>query len=95
MSAYIVFTRDKMIDPKEMELYGQKAMAASAGHNMKPLAIYGRHEVVEGPDVEGVVIVEFADMDAAKAWYHSPAYQDACQHRFKGATYRAVIVEGV
>ena len=95
MSAYIVFIRDKMIDPKEMEIYGQKARIAAAGHTIKPLAIYGRYEVVEGPDLEGVVIIEFADMDAAKAWYHSPAYQDACTHRFKGANYRTVIVEGV
>jgi uncharacterized protein (DUF1330 family) len=28
-------------------------------------------------------------------WYESPAYQEARAHRFKGANYRAVIVEGL
>ena len=32
---------------------------------------------------------------AARAWYDSPAYQEVAQHRFKGARYRAVLVEGV
>jgi uncharacterized protein (DUF1330 family) len=42
-----------------------------------------------------VVIVEFPSIDAAKAWYESPAYREAREHRFKGADYRAVIVEGL
>jgi uncharacterized protein (DUF1330 family) len=36
-----------------------------------------------------------ADIEAAKAWYNSPAYREAREHRFKGAEYRAVIVQGV
>jgi len=27
-------------------------------------------------------------------WYDSPAYWDLREHRFRGADYRAVIVEG-
>ena len=45
--------------------------------------------------MEGVVILEFADMAAAKAWYHSDAYQAAVQHRFKGAEYRVLFVDGL
>jgi len=95
MPAYMIFIRDKMIDPKEMEVYGQKARNAVGDHKMKPLAIYGRHEVVEGPDVEGIVILEFENAAAAKAWYDSPAYKEAREHRFKGAEYRAMIVDGI
>jgi uncharacterized protein (DUF1330 family) len=51
--------------------------------------------VLEGPPVEGVVIAEFPTFEAAKAWYDSPAYTEVRQHRFKGAEYRVVIVEGV
>lgn len=50
--------------------------------------------MLEGPPVEGVVILEFPDREAAEDWYFSPAYQKAAQHRFRGATYRSVIVEG-
>jgi len=95
MPAYMIFIRDKMIDPKEMEVYGQKAMHAVGDHKMNPLSIYGRHEVVEGPDVEGVAIIEFENAAAAKAWYDSPAYKEARAHRFKGAEYRAMIVDGI
>jgi uncharacterized protein (DUF1330 family) len=41
------------------------------------------------------VIVEFPDTAAAKAWYGSPAYQDAVKHRFAGADYRVFITEGL
>ena len=44
---------------------------------------------------EGAVIAEFESYEAALAWYRSPAYQEALQHRLKGAEYRVVIVEGV
>ena len=53
------------------------------------------HEVLEGPEVEGVVILEFPSFDEAKAWYDSPAYREVREHRFRGADYRAVIVEGI
>jgi uncharacterized protein (DUF1330 family) len=33
-------------------------------------------------------------MAAAKAWYTSPAYQEARQHRLKGGKFRLLLVEG-
>src|ERR1700681_2582698 len=44
---------------------------------------------------EGVAIAEFPSLAEAKQWYESPGYQAAAQHRFKGATYRGLIVEGI
>jgi uncharacterized protein (DUF1330 family) len=95
MPAYIVFTRESTRDASELQKYAPLARAAGQGHRLTRLAIYGRHEVLEGPPVEGVVILEFPSFDEAKAWYDSPAYRDAREHRLKGAEYRAVIVEGV
>jgi uncharacterized protein (DUF1330 family) len=95
MSAYAVFIRESTLDPGEMEKYSEMAGETLAGHDCKILAAYGRQEVLEGPQVEGVVILKFPSMDAAKAWYDSPAYTEAREHRFKGAMYRAVIVEGL
>jgi uncharacterized protein (DUF1330 family) len=34
-------------------------------------------------------------VEEARAWYDSPAYQEAAQHRFRGAVYRGLIVEVV
>jgi uncharacterized protein (DUF1330 family) len=95
MAAYVVFIREGVTDPSELQVYSQKAPAAMVGHPVTPLAVYGRQEVLEGPVVEGVVILQFPSFDEAKAWYDSPAYREAREHRFKGADYRAVIVEGV
>jgi uncharacterized protein (DUF1330 family) len=58
-------------------------------------AVYGRHEVLEGPPTEGVVILEFPSFDEAKAWYGSAAYSEARAHRLLGADYRCILVEGV
>jgi uncharacterized protein (DUF1330 family) len=95
MVAYIVFTRERMRDPAEYETYRQKGRIANARHPITPRALYGRHEVLEGPATEGVVIIEFPKFEDAKAYYDSPEYREAREHRFKAADYRAIIVEGV
>jgi uncharacterized protein (DUF1330 family) len=51
--------------------------------------------MLEGPAIEGAVILEFPTVEAAKIYYNSPAYQDAVKHRFLGADYRVFIVEGL
>jgi len=94
MSTYIVFTRESTRDAKELKTYSQKVGPTLEGHPVNVLAAYGRHEVIEGPEVEGVVILEFPSFAEAKAWYDSPAYRAVREHRFRGAEYRAVIVEG-
>jgi uncharacterized protein (DUF1330 family) len=66
-----------------------------AGHAATYLARFGACEVKEGAAVEGVAIIEFPTLEAAKAWYESPAYQDASQHRFRGGDYNIVIVDGL
>jgi uncharacterized protein (DUF1330 family) len=95
MAAYIVFTRDSTIDQKELDTYAPMARASGVGHPIKVLAAYGKQEVLEGATVEGVVILEFPTFEDAKNWYNSPAYREAREHRFKGAKYHAVLVQGV
>ena len=95
MATYIVFTRESTRDAAELRTYSQQVGATMVGQPATVLAAYGRQEVLEGPHVEGVVILEFPSFAAAKAWYDSPAYRKVREHRFRGAEYRAVIVEGV
>lgn len=95
MPAYVVFTRERLRDADEFATYGTKAGATLAGHNAKPLAAYGAIEMLEGAPIEGVVIVEFPTIAEARAWYDSPAYKAAREHRFKSADYRAFITEGL
>jgi uncharacterized protein (DUF1330 family) len=95
MAAYMVFIREKTLDRSELEAYWSKVPASMERHPIKVLAAYGRHVTLEGPDVEGVVVAEFPSVDDARAFYDSPAYQEVAQHRFRGAVYRGLIVEGV
>jgi uncharacterized protein (DUF1330 family) len=95
MSAYMVFTREKTFDQGELDVYTETVKATAAGHELKALAFYGSHEDLEGAPTEGVVILEFPNRAAAKAWYDSPLYREAREHRFKGASYRVTLVDGV
>ena len=95
MSVYLVFTRDATLDPKELATYNELVAGTLAGHELKILAYYGAHEDLEGPATEGTVIAEFPSAEAAKAWYDGPAYREVREHRFKGASYRVMMVTGV
>ncbi|WP_157219743.1 DUF1330 domain-containing protein [Flavisphingomonas formosensis] len=95
MVAYVVMIRDEMTNQAEFDTYSQMAGPAGAGHPLTPLAVYGKHVTLEGPEIEGAVILSFPTIDEAKTWYDSPAYQEAAKHRKAGAVYRGFIVEGI
>lgn len=95
MSAYLIITRDQTLDERELATYSKQAAATLTGHEVKVLAFYGSHEDLEGASTEGSVILEFPSVELAKAWYTSSAYREVREHRFKGATYRVTLIEGV
>jgi uncharacterized protein (DUF1330 family) len=94
MPAYVVLFRESEVrDPEEMEKYRSKGSDPTK-FGLKPLVVYGAQTPLEGTPPDGVIVLEFPDVETAKAWYYSPEYQDAVQHRLKAADYRGVIVEG-
>jgi uncharacterized protein (DUF1330 family) len=95
MSTYMVFTREKMLDPSEMATYSKLVRPTFDGHDVKILALYGAHQDLEGTPTEGTVILEFPTTEAAKAWYDGPPYREVREHRLLGAIYRVTLVEGV
>lgn len=95
MSAYVVLIREKTTDAAELALYATTARAARGDHQITPVAFYGAQQVLEGPAPEGVAILQFPSAEAARAWYDSPAYQEALKHRMAGAECRVIIVDGV
>jgi uncharacterized protein (DUF1330 family) len=100
MAAYLIFTREGPItDQAEMDQYQAKnranGVAMAQAHPMRPLAFYGPYETLEGDAPDGVVMLEFPDADAARAWYESPEYQAALVHRKRAAHYRVILVEGI
>ena len=95
MSAYVVFTRIKTIDQKELEQYRIGIKPTMKDHPIEVLVADGKHEVLEGDPIEGIVIAKFPNVKAAKDWYYSEAYQSVAKHRKLGAIYQGLIVEGV
>ena len=95
MSAFVIAIREKTHDAAELAAYGAAARDARGDHKLQVRVAYGQQRVLEGAPVEGVVILEFPSMDEAQAWYDSPAYAKAREHRLRGADYRLIIVDGV
>jgi uncharacterized protein (DUF1330 family) len=95
MSADIVFTRTKTIDHKELQKYWTGIQATMKGHPIEVLVAYGKHEVLEGDPIEGIVSAKFPNVKAAKDCYYSEAYQTVAKHRRHGAIYHGLVVEGV
>jgi uncharacterized protein (DUF1330 family) len=52
-------------------------------------------EEVEGPWPGTVVVIEFPDVESARAWYRSPAYQAILPLRTDNIDGSAIIVPGV
>lgn len=55
----------------------------------------GKHQVMEGPDANRVVVIEFKDYETALACYNSPEYRKAVEARVKYAKAHLTVVEGV
>ncbi len=95
MAAYAIFIREgEIVDQAAMDAYQSGNRSSPPDSGMKPLAVYGEMEWLEGEPADGVVILEFPDRQAAHDWYHGD-YLERAQLRQKAAPYRAVIVEGL
>lgn len=98
MPAYLIVTREGPVrDPAAMARYSEmnRASAGKFSSQLKPLAVYGATETLEGEAPDGVILLEFPTVEAAKAWYNSPEYQAALPHRQRAADYRVVLVQGL
>lgn len=89
---YMIFTLD-IKDAAGMREYLKEARATITD-DIKLLAV-GSPEVVEGRWYGTVtVIMEFESADAARAWYHSPAYQKASELRHAASDAKVAILDG-
>lgn len=96
MAVYMIFIREEPVrDPESLATYQGMNQKNIGAFKMKPLVVYGATEAVEGTAPDGIVMLEFATVEEAKAFYYSPAYQSALPFRQKAADYRALIVQGL
>jgi uncharacterized protein (DUF1330 family) len=93
MSVYFI-VQEAITDPAAMAQYGEKARAASM--TGKVIAVDAAQQVIEG-DWHGdrTVVIEFPDEAAFRAWYDSPAYQEALKIRLAASDSRSALVKGI
>ncbi len=95
MAAYLIVYREGPVqDAAQMAEYQRKTREMKSDIKPTPLVVYGAIHPLERDPPDGVIVVQFASTDEAKAWYNSPGYQAALPHRKKAANFRAIIVEG-
>jgi uncharacterized protein (DUF1330 family) len=94
MPAYLI-ARVNITDAEKYEDYKKLSPAAIAAYGGKFLSRGGDVETLEGEtESRRVVIVEFPDMEAARAFYDSPQYRKARAAREGAAEAQFIIVEG-
>lgn len=95
MAAFIVIVRNETKDPAGMEKY--RSIAKDVPTLKMELLVTRdcKFQVLEGPDVESVVVMRFPTTEDALEWYESDAYQKALPYRLAAADTRTVLVEGV
>ena len=94
MAAYLI-AEVEITDPKAYEEYRKIVPGTIAQYGGRYLVRGGAVDSKEGGWTPSrVVILEFASMDQARKWYHSPEYAPALALRAKAARSRVLLVEG-
>ena len=93
--AYVIVDMD-VTDPERYAAYRELAAPAVEAAGGRFLVRGGATEVFEGDRVPNrTVILEFPDLQAARAWYDSSAYREARTVREGAAVGSFIAVEGV
>ena len=94
MAAYLIATIKEITDLEKIQQYREKAWPTVHKYGGESLIKpQSRHEFLEGPRAEGMVVLRFPSYEQALAWYHSEEYQAAAQIRYGIADLRVVIAE--
>jgi uncharacterized protein (DUF1330 family) len=95
MAAYWI-GQHRVTDAAAFAEYLRRAIPMIERHGGRYLTRAGSHEVLEGDwRPNRVVIIEFPDMSAIKAWYGSPEYQPLIALRQAAAEDMLIVVDGV
>jgi uncharacterized protein (DUF1330 family) len=95
MPAYVIVETD-VHDEEQYERYKAASPGAIAAGGGRFLARGGELAVLEGDwRPRRLVVLEFADLEAAKRWYDSSEYRETRGLRAGAATVRMVAVEGI
>jgi uncharacterized protein (DUF1330 family) len=94
MPAYAI-VRVEVTDPEKYEEYKALTPAAVAAFGGRFIVRGGEAHTVEGPtETRRIVVVEFPDVDTARACFESPQYAEAKAKRIGAAEMEMLIVDG-
>jgi len=95
MSAYAIAYLDEMNVNREIVTYLSKIDDTLKPYDGRFLVHGKDSEVVEG-DFDGYcIIIEFPDMEQARGWYYSDAYQNIADLRINNCEGSVILVKGV
>jgi uncharacterized protein (DUF1330 family) len=95
MPAYVIAAVSEAHDDEALAEYRRRNSEAVAAHGGRFLVRGGGMQVLEGDwSPQRVVVMEFADADAARGWYESEQYQAAIPIRQGASTTDIILVEG-
>lgn len=94
MAAYVIFCLLDVADQVELQRYRMEGRGTLAAHGARFLAGAAIAATLEGPPLEGAVVLEFDTVAAARGWYDSPEYQAVIGIRLAATKGLAFIVEG-
>lgn len=95
MSAYAVAHLKEMKVNREVVAYLRQIDETLEPFDGQFLVHGKQTEVVEGVFPGYLIIIEFPDMEKARNWYHSEAYQEILPLRTNNAEGSVVLVDGV
>jgi uncharacterized protein (DUF1330 family) len=94
MSVYVIAIVRLVRDRKRLEDYWSKVGPTFNDTGSKPMSVYTPFQLLEGEGpVQGHVLIEFPDRDAAHAWYFGSAYQAVKTLREGAADIDLLLVE--
>ena len=83
-------------DRTDFEIYRTRAAEAIHTYSGRYLARLGEVQVLEGSwNPHMIVIVEFPNLEQARAWYRSPEYAFALEMHDKALSRNLILVDGV
>jgi uncharacterized protein (DUF1330 family) len=91
---YVIANVD-VTDPEQYAQYRPLSTKAMEAYGGKVLVRGGQSETLEGNFHARTIVIEFADLETARRFYHSAEYEVARQTRAGAAQMNLMIVEGV
>jgi uncharacterized protein (DUF1330 family) len=95
MPVYVIADVRDAWDTEALQEYRRRNTETVAAHGGRFVVRGGEHEVLEGEwDTKRLVVMEFPDMDAARAWWTSEQYEAIKPIRRGASTTNIVLVDG-